>query len=182
MVNIFVIADLHLNHKNIFKYSPCRLDIIAKDWGLLNCELEDMEHMLYLMEKSFIKRWNNTVRKDDHVYILGDLTLGKDKEMIKNFLSLLNGKKHLIRGNHDVLPAETYYECGFSTVCNHSILWNNIILSHIPVDHELVPPGYYNFFGHVHSNTSFNWDRGICVSVEQTDMKPFNISTYFKNN
>lgn len=44
--------------------------------------------------------WNNTVSKQDHVYIIGDFCLG-NKERTEQILKRLKGKKFLVRGNHD---------------------------------------------------------------------------------
>ncbi len=44
--------------------------------------------------------WNDTVKRDDFVYILGDFCLG-NKEYTEKILQRLRGRKFLIRGNHD---------------------------------------------------------------------------------
>ena len=51
-------------------------------------------------DTGIILRWNMTVRKHDTVYILGDLSFLTNEETRK-LLEKLNGKKHLIIGNHD---------------------------------------------------------------------------------
>ena len=50
-------------------------------------------------------------------------------------------------------------------------------INHIDKKHqELIPEGYYNIFGHVHDYAGENWERGHCVSVEQIEMKPADIT------
>lgn len=58
-----------------------------------------------------INKWNETVRKQDTVYFLGDFCL-KNKEYAENILRQLKGKKFLIRGNHDksLNGLENYFE------------------------------------------------------------------------
>ena len=58
-----------------------------------------------------INKWNETVRKQDTVYFLGDFCL-KNKEYTENILRQLKGKKFLIRGNHDksLNGLENYFE------------------------------------------------------------------------
>lgn len=54
------------------------------------------------MDEAMINSWNNIVKDDDDVYILGDFTLyWSTKEEVFSILSQLKGKKHLIIGNHD---------------------------------------------------------------------------------
>lgn len=81
---IFVISDMHFDHKNIIKYSdrPFRT-------------VDDMNRAL-------IGNWNRNVRKGDRVYYLGDMTFGgKRRRPIDFWLSKLNGDVRFIRGNHD---------------------------------------------------------------------------------
>lgn len=49
---------------------------------------------------ALIQRWNSRVSYDDEVYILGDVTM-KGAELAAECLSSLQGKKHLVKGNHD---------------------------------------------------------------------------------
>ncbi len=81
--SIFVVSDMHFDHKNIIKYSdrPFR-------------SVYDMNHTL-------ISNWNDRVRKDDRVYYLGDMTFGRKNRPIDFWLSRLNGEIRFIRGNHD---------------------------------------------------------------------------------
>lgn len=53
-----------------------------------------------------VENWNKTVKKNDEVFHLGDLTFSKLDEhrpsrQNRGDLSLLNGKITLIPGNHD---------------------------------------------------------------------------------
>ena len=80
-------SDSHFNHVNIMTY--CRP------------EYKDTDEMNWAM----VKIWNATVSPDDTVYHLGDFAFktGQKKEETRNLLSRLNGKIHLIKGNHDNL-------------------------------------------------------------------------------
>ncbi len=77
---IFLVSDMHFDHKNIIKYCdrPFR--------------------SVYDMNSTLIRNWNGRVRKGDKVYYLGDMTLNRD---IDPWLSKLNGEVRFIRGNHD---------------------------------------------------------------------------------
>ena len=54
------------------------------------------------MNTDIIKKWNAKVKPEDDVYILGDMFFKyTDIQQVKDILKTLNGKKHLIKGNHD---------------------------------------------------------------------------------
>jgi calcineurin-like phosphoesterase family protein len=89
---IWFTSDLHFSHKNIIKYSTNR----KKE---LNLEENDDE-ILKKHDEALIRRWNFTIKKHDIVYILGDFSFASSDET-KKILGKLNGKKHLIIGNHD---------------------------------------------------------------------------------
>ena len=50
------------------------------------------------MDEYLIKLWNDTVKKEDTVYYLGDFCL-QNKEYTEKILRRLHGKKHLISGH-----------------------------------------------------------------------------------
>ena len=52
------------------------------------------------MNEYIIQKWNNKVRKNDDVVIIGDLSFGSGKET-NELLKRLNGRLYLIKGNHD---------------------------------------------------------------------------------
>lgn len=87
--NIWFGSDFHIGHKNIVKHCPERAiaggfepdDIVAHDRWIMSI-------------------WNATVKKRDIVYIDGDFII-QNRDYAVRILSQLNGKKHLILGNHD---------------------------------------------------------------------------------
>lgn len=69
--------------------------------GALNTKMDhrgfvDVEEMNAYM----LKKWDDRVRKNDDVIILGDLSWGKAEET-NELLEKLNGRLFLIQGNHD---------------------------------------------------------------------------------
>lgn len=84
--NLWIISDTHFYHTNIEKYEPKRLEI-AKSNGY-----EDS--FQYMIDK-----WNEKIKPDDEVLHLGDFAWWKNS--ISEITSKLNGKKTIIRGNHD---------------------------------------------------------------------------------
>lgn len=152
----FLIADTHFGHGNIIKYEQR--------------PFESIKHM----DDSLINNWNNTVRKDDKVFMLGDFALAK-KERIVELIGLLNGYKILILGNHDRnITCGWWLRAGFNLVIpNPMIVHEWFILSHEPIYiNENMP--YANIFGHVHGSAEYKdySNQSFCVSIERIGYKP----------
>lgn len=75
-------ADLHLGHKRIIEF--CKRPFSS---------VEEMDEML-------VKNWNDRVKHDDSVYILGDVSFHRPQKTL-SLLKRLNGMLHLVTGNHD---------------------------------------------------------------------------------
>lgn len=121
----FVISDLHFGHEGILKYRTQFKTIEEHDNFIIN-------------------NWNKVVTPQDKVYVLGDVCWKKkDLEKIK----LLNGKKILIAGNHDILGAKNYLKV-FKDIRG---LWKkgNYWLSHAPLHPDHLR-NRKNIHGHLH--------------------------------
>lgn len=95
--NVFFTSDLHIGHFNIMKYCPNRLSAVGLT---LDQALADKSKAINLMNEYILDAWNSTVKADDEVYVLGDCKLS-GSQWNEKIISKLNGKKHLILGNHD---------------------------------------------------------------------------------
>lgn len=130
----FVTADHHDDHDEIIQ--------------MCNRPFYSRKHM----RKEMIKRHNEIVTELDTVYFIGDISFSKDKEPIRRFIESLNGKKHLILGNHDYLKPFDYIDIGFTTV--HTALeifteYGNYILVHDPAVSQIDRTRIF-ICGHVH--------------------------------
>ena len=96
MTKVFFIADLHFGHK----------DVIAFD----NRPFRNVEEM----EEEMIRHWNAKVSKKDHVFVIGDMFGGVNTTHAGEIVHALNGRIHLIRGNHD--PKGEVFESLFEEV------------------------------------------------------------------
>lgn len=152
----YIISDTHFNHKNIIEYA--------------NRPFKSVKHMNNIL----IKNWNNTVKKNDTIYILGDFTFG-NKDSIKELVSKLNGRKILILGNHDRSihkQVKFWYNIGFYEVYKHPIIFRNrFILSHEPID-DL--GRFINLHGHIHDK-QIDIGKYINASVEHWNYTPINL-------
>lgn len=166
MPEIFFISDTHFSDKPVYKIrkKEMRLDIgSSKDLD---------EHMIEL--------WNATVTRKDTVYHLGDVLMEKTAFKL---LKRLNGKKILIKGNHDEFKTSYYYDI-FKEI--HGIVrLEHYFLSHVPI-HPYHIPGWcrQNIHGHIHDKLVTTTtprgkvrvdDRYANVSVEHLSFKPISI-------
>ena len=138
------IADCHFYHR--------RLNMEMDRRGFKSVEAMN-DHM--------IQQWNSTVNAKDTVYILGDFSLAGGFQT-SGLLQCLNGKKHLITGNHDRYLKDKFFETHrlqsvqqYAEIRDHG---RQVILSHYPVfcykgqyrrDKEGRPLTYM-LYGHVH--------------------------------
>jgi calcineurin-like phosphoesterase family protein len=91
MNKIFVTADLHYNHRNIVKG--------VSKWNNKDAtrDFETVEDM----NKAIIESINNTVDKDDSLYLIGDLAFGDINSLIELTTSINCENLYCILGNHD---------------------------------------------------------------------------------
>ena len=170
-VNRFVISDHHLGHTN--SWEKFKLE----DGSPLRPFTSTEE-----MNETMIERHNAKVKQQDTVYFLGDVVINKKYlELVKR----MNGRKILIRGNHDIFKDEEYREVGFEQLHGVRVFVDKFILSHIPLHPDCVTERFrVNVHGHLHANQVMSWQiidedpvykpdpRYLCVCVEQTNFTP----------
>ena len=98
MSRVFFTSDLHFSHLNTLYHHPKKREAV----GISLEELQngDKHELLAKYDEWLIKRWNETIKRDDTVYILGDLCLG-NRAYTELLLKRLHGKKFFVFGNHD---------------------------------------------------------------------------------
>lgn len=141
-----------------------------------------------------IKNWNELVAPDDDVYLLGDLMLNDNEHGMK-CLGRLNGKLHLIRGNHCTDERWKLYAnswnvvemCGWATQIR--IGKQSIFLSHYPTiasNYDIDKPlkqRVLNLCGHSHTKDPFaDWNKGLIFHCEldTNNCKPWNYEDIIK--
>lgn len=151
------------------------------------------------MNEALIERWNECVRPEDTVYVLGDFCFGgagKQSEILKR----LNGYKILIKGNHDE-RAHKMLKYGFDEVhyemLTHIPGLGKVRLSHYPygptnifwrllfwwkgwdlrhLDWRPKDTGDVLLHGHVHTVWKVK-GRQINVGVDCWDYRPVSVDT-----
>jgi calcineurin-like phosphoesterase family protein len=153
-VTIFYTADPHYGHNSIIKLAGRPFETT-----------EDMDAEL-------IRRHNEVVGADDTVYVLGDFTF-KGKTRCEEYLSQLNGHKHLILGNHD--PESTRIQPAWASVRSYAEITDGedkVMLFHYPMrEWNGCYRGTFHLYGHVHGGAP-PAGRSLDVGVDCWDFRP----------
>lgn len=168
-MSIWICSDWHANHDKPF---------IWEDRGFNNVDE---------MNKEIIRRHNELVLPEDEVYTLGDCCLGGDLDFGKNFIESLNGKIHIIRGNHCTdKKAEMYLTCknvldvSYGTTLKYKKY--HFFLSHYPCltsnfdSEEPLKMKTISLCGHSHTKDCFaDIDKGLIFHCEMdtNDCRPW---------
>ena len=169
MSKIWFSSDLHLGHNRSFIYAPRGFNSIEE------------------MNEAIIERWNSVVGADDDVYVLGDLMLG-DNEKGLDCIERLNGKLHIVLGNHDTNVREMKYRYFARNVVEVAPAIRlkyhkyHFFLTHFPcmagnLERESLTQTTCNLFGHTHSKQKFYNDIPFMynVAVDAHDCYPVEI-------
>ena len=145
----FFTADPHFGHANIIKYCHRPFASVGE------------------MDRVLIAKWNAKITADDDVWILGDFTLRSGQNAL-NYLKQLNGRKHLILGNHDgfapsALAAALVHEVVSYKELKLQTAELTAILCHYPM---LFWNGSHNgsaimLYGHIHNAEYSNQVTGL---------------------
>lgn len=175
-------ADLHLGYKKILKFRK---------------QFSDVQRM----DSYITSKWNQKVKEEDNVYILGDLTHKSiDADTTIKYLDNLKGRKHLILGNHDLhllndMNFKKYFESitlmkilkidnQMLTLCHFPLLeWTDsqrnegkgkslLIYGHT---HDSRTEGVYEFLKN-------NYPYALNVGVDVNDYEPVTIEECTRNN
>lgn len=138
---IYYTGDLHFGHANVMR--------------LCGRPFQTVEEM----DEALIANWKRRVNTGDSVYILGDLALRA--EPLAEHLRQMNGKKHLIVGNHDRRWLRRPELRGhFESV--QPILFlpdgsRKYVLCHYPMMAWPHQRESYMVFGHIHNDTAMEF-------------------------
>lgn len=133
---IFFTSDLHLGHAKVLLHHP-----ETRPW-------RDVE----TMNEALVKHWNNKVGPEDEIYLLGDVSFMKSGPTLE-LLKRLNGKKHLILGNHDYGLNQEHRDL-FESVQPYlekkiDGIW--VMMMHFPIfQWNKMQHGSFHLYGHMH--------------------------------
>ena len=142
---IYFTADLHFYHEKIILHTGRPF------------------HSAEEMNLALIQRWNSRVSYDDEVYILGDVTM-KGAELAAECLSSLQGKKHLVKGNHDRFVDSPHFDPSLFASIQHykeiTCLNTRFVLFHYPIaEWNGFYRGAVHLHGHQHNHRDYNLEQ-----------------------
>lgn len=168
-MKIFCISDTHFHHANIIKY--CNRPFVS---------VEEMD-------RTMINNWNKVVTSDDIVLHLGDFAMtvynhARAAEAIQAVAEQLNGKKIIIKGNHDHKQIR-YVDCGFVAEFYQRLDIGRYCFLHIPNDvPELSKKFRHIFYGHIHEkllSPEYDAPNASNMCVEWYNYTPRDITDFF---
>lgn len=160
---IWFTSDLHLGH-------PAIINMCERPFG----SVEEMNEVL-------IRNFNACVKKNDTVYILGDIAHRTTVAEVNQWIGRLNGKKILCRGNHDK-EYDSELFAGIYDFLEIAINGVSVSLMHYPMlEWPKSRKGSLHLHGHIHSKGEYNLqqrDAGIFrydVGVDANGYSPVSI-------
>lgn len=146
-------SDTHFRHKNILKY--CSRPFYTT------------RHM----DLTIMYNWNSRVKPNDEVYHLGDFAFCGVTYM-REIFNQLNGRKHLIIGNHD---HKKVFNLGWESVSQYKVVNDEgfrLVLMHYPIeDWDDREKESYHLHGHAHGTAAIKSKR-FDVGVDVQGYKP----------
>lgn len=160
---VFVAADLHLDHAN--------------DRGSIIEKCKRPFSSIEEMNEKLVTNWNTTIGKEDTVYFLGDLAMGKrgaEYGLTKTeyWLRKLQGKITFIKGNHDRSKTIPFL--------HHAIVGGKGVAFYLVHNPRSIPPDWMEWAIHAHVHNRnlelypfINRERRrVNASIELTGYKP----------
>lgn len=138
MSNTWFVGDLHLGHEGMVRFTD-------KDGKKIRpfSTVEEHDHAL-------ISNINSVVKPADRLYFLGDVVINRRH---LGQIAAINGRKKLIKGNHDIFHLSDYTPYFEDIVAYRIYPKLSVIMSHIPVHpNQLEHRFKWNVHGHLHSN------------------------------
>jgi calcineurin-like phosphoesterase family protein len=121
------------------------------------------------MDEFMVQEWNRVVKPEHKVYHLGDVAMSW-----KHIATIgrCNGHKRLLRGNHDIHPMKKYLPY-FEEIAATRV-FEDMILSHIPLHPESLKRFWTNCHGHIHNNQpeGIYGPKYLNMCVEVTEYRP----------
>lgn len=162
--NVFVTADLHVGPYNSRTLS---LRGFGSDW---------IAHMQYVLNSI-----NHRVKKQDTLYILGDLGFRDATKDLEDFIKSINCRVKVCDGNHDsVKQLKKLHEKGILQDFKHEYdieyRGNYFHLSHFPKrEWKFFFENGYHIFGHTHNNLK-PYLRSCDVGIDAMGYTPIHLS------
>ena len=138
MTNTWFCSDHHFGQASIITFKD-------KEGELIRPFSSIEEH-----DETIISNHNALVRPNDRVYVMGDICIHRRNIPM---IGRLNGRKKLLRGNHDCFRLKDYAPYFDDIDAYRMYPEQGIIVSHIPIHPSQLEWRFkFNVHGHLHSN------------------------------
>lgn len=161
MSNKWFSADLHIGHKRILEF----------------CGDTRRGETVEEHDELIVEACNSVIKPEDEFFILGDEALG-DRRQGYNKIRRINGRKHLIRGNHTQIKEE-HFDI-FESISDYKeirIEGIKVIMFHFPIiSWNEMSKGSFMLHGHCHANLKDFGGKMMDVGIDtrpSKDMKPW---------
>jgi len=170
----FYTSDNHFFHRKIIQYQDRPFSTVEE------------------MNDEMIVKWNKKVKPEDNVYILGDFALTSGINA-NELLQKLNGRKHLIKGNHDYgfLNDKDFDHSLFVWIKSYEMIEDagrSIVLFHYPIaSWNKQHYSSLHFYGHIHNNAKtphplmLDLKNAFNVGVDVNDFEPKTLNEILEN-
>ena len=162
--NIWFTADLHFGHESIIRHCNRPFKTIE-------------EH-----DTALITNWNSCIHKKDTTYVLGDFAMPKKNPNVpsiktyRRYFHALNGKKILIKGNHDKM-SQDFYDLFTAVYDIREIKMKHkkVVLMHFPLQSwNGMCHGWWHLFGHTHGRLPVHdWELKMDIGVDTNNYFPY---------
>lgn len=124
--------------------------VLTADWHLWLKDRENINNGNILKRDNFDKIIDMYSNLHTYKFLIhmGDLTDDEmdDPEQLISVMKKISCKKILIRGNNDAFDLQVYKKCGFEEVYDNGFIFNNMLFTHMPEEHDTE----LNVHGHYH--------------------------------
>ena len=158
-MSTFLISDTHFGHGAIIRMCARPFSDVRE------------------MDETMIAGWNKVVKKDDTVVHLGDFAHRYPADKLPQLFSSLNGRKHLMKGNHDdkhtlALPWESVRDIAYASIDSQ-----NVVLCHYAMrTWPRIRKGALMLYGHSHGRLPGNV-QSCDVGVDCMGFSPVRLKT-----
>ncbi len=147
-----IISDLHINHTNIIKYENRPFDSVKSH------------------DDFIINEWNNVVKENDRVFILGDIMFSGNHDQ-----PLVRETNKFNRFNDKIYIAPNIFEP--KVFIDNSKKPEKVVMCHYPMlSWNASYHGRKLFYGHVHSNTPSHYNDGSIIIKDDKLPSAYNVS------
>lgn len=173
MTKTWYSSDHHFNHSSILTF---------KDYN--GCPLREFDNV-DLMNEAMVDFHNDVVKPEDTCYFLGDVAM---KRSGLEHLKKMNGRKILIKGNHDIFKLKDYTEHFEDIRACKVYPEQGLIMSHIPLHPSAFEKGSRwigNVHGHLHANNVTLPEVKPTISTVDSDgyvSNPYDVSYNYQNS